>query len=139
MKSNEFPTVIRGLIFSLSPFESNHFKELFSAASNLRVQTVGPYSELIGNFDILKLIAKKFDDKYQKVIKMTTNLTQFTMLHGEDQVILLKSAIHELEDLISFVNFNFEGQFWTILIVRINQRDVPKQGSPRGIFRNPKR
>ncbi|CAG2107001.1 unnamed protein product [Medioppia subpectinata] len=103
----EVPSLVRDMIFAFNDMEINHFRELFSSTSVMRDPAVEVTSETTGFRDVLKC---------RRIVKMSKTLSKFTTLCESDKVSLVKAACPEIMCLISIINFNFDGEYWTVAI-----------------------
>ncbi|CAG2109824.1 unnamed protein product [Medioppia subpectinata] len=108
------PALIRGLIFNFNDLEINRFKELFSSVDVMRDPTLAIASETTDVMEAFRLLQMRCDVKCRRIIKMSTNISEFTNLCEEDKIALLKTGCPEIICLISVLNFNFDGEFWTV-------------------------
>ncbi|CAG2168561.1 unnamed protein product [Oppiella nova] len=108
------PALIRGLIFNFQELEINRLKELFSSAAVMREPSLRTTSETINLMDAFRVLQMRCDVKCRRIVKMSTNMTEFVNLCDEDKIALLKTGCPEIICLISVLNFNFDGEFWTV-------------------------
>ena len=68
--------------------------------------------------DVVKLMAIYFEQNVQKSITFGKNLSAFKSLCENDQVALIKYGGIEICSIRSVRYFNFEEQYWTLIVVR---------------------
>ncbi|CAG2178616.1 unnamed protein product, partial [Oppiella nova] len=78
---------------------SNHFKITFKTKT---------FS------DAFRLIQMNTDNKCRRFMKMCKNMSEFSELGKDDKIGLLIDGFPKILSLLSVLNFNFEGRFWTI-------------------------
>ncbi|XP_054169176.1 nuclear hormone receptor HR96-like [Oppia nitens] len=119
-KVSDIPTLIRELIFSFNELEMNRFRELFSSAVMLRDPVLKTISETNTYMDSFTVLQKRAALKCNRIIKMSTNISEFTNLCEEDKIALLKTGCPEVICLLTVVNFDFNDNYWTVPVVNIN-------------------
>ncbi|CAG2172654.1 unnamed protein product [Oppiella nova] len=115
-RAAEMPALVRDLIFAFNDLEISRFRELFTSTVSMRDPVVTPTFETTNFVDALKVLQKRCDIKCRRIVKMSTNMSEFTGLCEEDKIALLKAACPEIICLISIINFNFDGEYWNVAI-----------------------
>ncbi|CAG2169975.1 unnamed protein product, partial [Oppiella nova] len=122
---NDIPSLIRGLIFNFNELEMHRLKHLFSSTAYMRDPIVTNVTKTATYSDAFKVLRMRSDMKCQKIIKMCKNINQFKELCEDDKIILLKTSSPEIACLYKVVNFNVQGQFWTVPIDSDNGLIIP--------------
>ncbi|CAG2101225.1 unnamed protein product [Medioppia subpectinata] len=121
----QIPYAIRGLIFELNEVEFGRFKTLFSTLEILKDPAVKSTVKITAMADIFSILEVRNERKYQQIVKMCTNFNEFSDLCEDDKISLLKSNVTEIFFLLTVMYFDFEDEFWTIVIDNESAFKIP--------------
>ncbi|CAG2101223.1 unnamed protein product [Medioppia subpectinata] len=107
----QIPNMIRGILFDLNELEMSRFKQLFMSMNVVKDPVVRCTSEMTTYTEEARI-----EDKYKRIVKMATNITEFNDLCAEDKVSLLKTGVPDIMCLTTVLGFDFEGEFWRVPI-----------------------
>ncbi|CAG2173965.1 unnamed protein product [Oppiella nova] len=113
--------------FEFNDLERNKLTELLNAMAVMKDQFTAITSEVTGILDALKMT----DQTVRQLIKMSKRMVGFKSLCQHDQIALLKGGCTELIILRSVVSYNYEREYYTIVMDSNNatliKLDVLKQ------------
>ncbi|CAG2113706.1 unnamed protein product, partial [Medioppia subpectinata] len=122
---SQIPSVIRGLIFDLNELELGRFKQLFSSMETVKDPLVKCTSRAIEFAEVFCILQVRNETKFKRIVKMSTNIDAFNELCDEDKIVLLKTGVTEIMTLMTVLNFDYEGEFWTVPIDDENAAQIP--------------